>query len=80
MSFLKTALPSLAICSLALSACAGESEETTYEVDAEDVGGGELQISEAQDDAVPVDLPETPMKNVPAEGEGDMSETGEADE
>ena len=52
---------------LALAAC-GEAEETTYEADAEVVGSDdvELQMSDAEDDAVPVELPETEMTNVPA--------------
>lgn len=69
----------LACPALALAACAPEAEEdTTYEVGVEDVGGGELQVADPQPGEIPVDLPETPMKNVPAEtvGEGD----GEEDE
>lgn len=49
---------------IALAACAQEPEETTYAVDAEDVGGGELQVADPGPDDVVVDLPETPMKNV----------------
>lgn len=79
MSLLKAALPALAmpalaIPALALSACAPEEEESTYEVGVEDVGGGELQVADPQPGEVPVDLPETPMKNVPAEGEADATE------
>ena len=60
------ALPAVALL-LALAACAPEAEEKTYEVGAEDVGGGELQVADPDPDAVPVELPETPMTNVPAE-------------
>lgn len=52
----------------ALAACGGEPEQTTYETDATDVGGGELIVSEPDPDAVPVDTPDTPMTNVPDEG------------
>ena len=45
---------------LALAAC-GESEDTAYEVDATDEGGGELIVAEDQADAVEVDTPDTPM-------------------
>lgn len=62
---LRTALPLAA--ALALAAC-GAKEETTYEADAEDVGGGELIVTEQDPDAVPVDTPDTPMTNAPAEG------------
>lgn len=62
----RSVLPAAALL-LALAACAPEAEEKAYEVGAEDVGGGELQVSEADPDAVPVELPETPMTNVPAE-------------
>ena len=51
---------------LALAAC-GESEDTAYEVDATDEGGGELIVAEQQPDAVEVDTPDTPMTNVPEE-------------
>ena len=46
---------------LALAACAGEAEEPTYEVDAEDMSGGELIVTEEDAEAVPVDTPDTPM-------------------
>jgi hypothetical protein len=51
---------------LALAACA-EAEDTTYEVDATDEGGGELIVTKQQPDAVEVDTPDTPMTNVPEE-------------
>ncbi|KWV95056.1 hypothetical protein [Erythrobacter sp. AP23] len=64
--FTTAALPLAA--ALALVAC-GEAEDTTYEVGATDEGGGELIVSEEDPNAVEVDLPETPMTNVPEEGE-----------
>ena len=51
---------------LALAACA-EAEDTTYEVDATDEGGGELIVADQQPEAVEVDTPDTPMTNVPEE-------------
>lgn len=50
---------------LALAACA--EEEPTYEADAEDLSGGELQVADPDAEGVPVDLPETEMTNVPPE-------------
>lgn len=65
----KTALPLSA--ALALAAC-GSSEEpaadqtpATYSTDVEDLSGGEIIATEEDPNAVPVELPETPM--VPAE-------------
>lgn len=52
---------------LALAACAGEEDETTYEVDAEDLSGGELQVREPDPGAPEVDVPEVEMTNVPPE-------------
>ncbi len=52
----------------ALAACGAEPEETAYEVDATDEGGGELIVTQPDPDAVPVDTPDTPMTNVPEEG------------
>lgn len=72
---IRPSLPAAAILALALAACSPEAEEKTYEVGAEDVGGGELQVADPQPGDVEVDLPETPMKNVPAE---DTGTTGEA--
>ncbi|HWK40633.1 MAG TPA: hypothetical protein VNR60_01760 [Croceibacterium sp.] len=40
-------------------------KETTYVAGAEDVGGGELIVTEPTDTGVAVDLPETPMTPVP---------------
>jgi hypothetical protein len=63
-----SALPAAAAAALlALAACAPDAEEKTYEVGVEDVGGGELQVADPEAEGVPVDLPETPMVNVPAE-------------
>lgn len=58
------ALPAAAL--LSLAACVPEAEDKTYEVGVEDVGGGELQVADPEAEGVPVDLPETPMTNVPA--------------
>ncbi|MBO6527516.1 hypothetical protein [Erythrobacter sp.] len=71
--FTTAALPLAA--ALALVAC-GEAEDTTYEVGATDEGGGELIVSEEDPNAVEVDLPETPMTNVPEE---DASADAEAE-
>lgn len=61
--------------SFALAACGGEPEETTYEADATDVGGGELIVTEEDPAAVPVDTPDTPMTNVPDEEAAAADET-----
>jgi hypothetical protein len=45
----------------------GESEEPTYEAGMTDESGGELIVTDPEGTGVPVDLPETPMTNVPAE-------------
>ena len=42
-----------------------EDVEPTYEAGVTDVGGGELIVSDAAPEAVPVDVPDTPMTNVP---------------
>ncbi|MET1757073.1 hypothetical protein ABVV53_16655 [Novosphingobium sp. RD2P27] len=55
-----------AAAALPLAACGGQ-EETTYEADATDVSGGELIVTEATSPGVPVDVPDTPMTNVPPE-------------
>ncbi|AOL24797.1 hypothetical protein Ga0102493_11667 [Erythrobacter litoralis] len=67
-----TLVPALA---LALAACAGEEEERNYEVDAEDLSGGELQVREPDPNEVPVDVPEVEMTNVPPE-EAEAMEQG----
>jgi hypothetical protein len=51
---------------LSLAACGGEEAEPTYEAGVED-RSGELIVSDPAAPAVPVDLPETPMTNVPAD-------------
>ncbi len=61
----KALLPLSAALLLSLAAC-GDAEDTTVEPDVEDVSGGELIVTE-QTPAVPVDLPETEMTNVPPE-------------
>ncbi len=65
------------VISLALAACSAEPEDKNYEVGVEDVGGGELQVADPQPDDVEVDLPETPMKNVPDEGDDEGENEGE---
>lgn len=68
---------------LFLAACGGQQEERTYEVDAEDLSGGELQVRTPEEGEVPVDLPETAMTNVPpedaAEDSGAMEQDGAAE-
>lgn len=68
MSKLTGPVLALAVLALPLAAC-GEAEEdnTTYEADVEDLGGGEIQVREPVDGEVPVDLPETEMTNAPQE-------------
>lgn len=75
----KLAVPASAILALTLSACAPEPEEKSYEVGVEDVGGGELQVADPQPGEIEVNLPETPMKNVPAEAEDAEGEDAEDD-
>jgi hypothetical protein len=59
---------------MAIAGC-GQSAETSYETDVVDESGGELIVSDVDPDAVPVDLPETEMVNVPAdEGDGESAE------
>jgi hypothetical protein len=50
---------------LALAACGADEAEPTYEAGVED-RSGELIVSDPSVPAVPVDLPDTPMTNVPA--------------
>ena len=51
----------------ALTACGGEPEETQLETDIVDEGGGELIVTEEDPNAIPVELPETPMTPVPVD-------------
>ncbi len=55
---------------LSLAAC-GEQEETTYEPDAVDLSGGELQMADPEAEGVPVDLPQAEMTNVPLDEQGE---------
>jgi hypothetical protein len=72
LRFAPVLLPACA--AFALSACADE-EQRTYEADAEDLSGGDLQVGQRQAGEVPVDVPETEMTMVPpAEAEGAMAE------
>lgn len=65
----KITIPASTVIALVLTACASEPEEKEYGVGVEDVSGGELQVADPQPGEIEVDLPETPMKNVPAEAE-----------
>lgn len=59
-----------AVAALTLAACDQAEEETSYEVDAVDLSGGELQVSDPEPEAVPVTVPQTEMTNAPPpEGE-----------
>lgn len=48
----------------------GDSEEPAYEAGVADASGGELIVTDPEETGVPVNLPETPMTNVPAEQPG----------
>lgn len=63
----------------ALSLAACQSEEVEMEADAEDLSGGELITTPVDAEGVDVELPETPMTNVPAE-EMEAAAEGEAAE
>lgn len=58
---------------LSLAAC--QQEPVNLEPDVEDQSGGELIAEPVDPDAVPVDVPETPMVNVPAEESAAATET-----
>ena len=79
MKFRHAALTLTLAASFGLAACGGEPEETTYEADATDVGGGELIVTEEDPAAVPVDTPDTPMTNVPAEDAAAEETPGDAE-
>ncbi|MDJ0641595.1 MAG: hypothetical protein QNJ15_02150 [Erythrobacter sp.] len=64
----KARIPSAAILALALAACTGEAEETSYEVGATDESGGELIARDPDPEEVQVDLPETAMTPTAPEG------------
>ena len=53
------------VAALALAGCQAEETETSLEVDATDMSGGELIATPADEEAVAVDLPETPMTPEP---------------
>ena len=81
MTSLRPLMVALILPTFGLAACAPEAEEdVTYEVGVEDVGGGELQVADPQPGEVQVNLPETPMRNVPAEEAAPASEATEASE
>jgi hypothetical protein len=67
----KPHVPTTAILALALAACNGEGDQVSYDVQAEDQGGGELIARPADAEGVEVDLPDTPMTPVPPEEDGD---------
>ncbi|QFT76647.1 hypothetical protein [Erythrobacter sp. THAF29] len=75
-------IPLAAILSLGIIGCSGEQEREakTYEVGAEDLGGGELIAREVDPDEVPVDLPDTPMTPVPEEADEGSDTTAESAE
>ena len=60
---------------LALAACGSDADDTTMTTDTVDESGGELQVTQPDPDAVPVDLPETEMTNAPAEEATPAAET-----
>ncbi|MDE8654580.1 hypothetical protein [Novosphingobium album (ex Liu et al. 2023)] len=49
---------------IALAGC-GSKSEPTYAVDATDASGGELIVTDPSEPGVDVNLPKTPMTNVP---------------
>jgi len=51
---------------LGLAAC-GQEAPQDFETDVVDESGGELIVEDADAEGVDVELPETPMENVPAE-------------
>ncbi len=55
-----------AVAALGLAAC-GEQPKEEYKTDVVDESGGELIVEDADQEGVEVELPETPMTNVPAE-------------
>ena len=58
-------MPLSAALALTLAACGqAEDEDVTVEPAVEDVGGGELIVTEDDPNVVDVTLPETPMVNV----------------
>lgn len=66
MCFAKAAKAALPLAgALALAACGGEQQETTYETGVTDQSGGELIVTDPEAESVDVQLPETPMTPVP---------------
>ncbi|MCL6250114.1 hypothetical protein M3P36_03505 [Altererythrobacter sp. KTW20L] len=56
---------------LLLAACgSAEEEDVTYEAGVDDLSGGELIVTEQDGQGIPVELPRTPMTNVPLDAEG----------
>jgi len=54
-----------------LAACSNEPEPVAYEADVDDLSGGEIITVPEDTDAVPVNLPETEMTNVPLDASGE---------
>lgn len=54
-----------------------EPPKTELKVDATDVSGGELIVTEPTPGEVPVDTPDTPMTNVPPSGSASASPAAE---
>ena len=71
----KALLPLSAALLLSLAACGKKEEQTTVEPDVTDVSGGELIVAEPTPGEVPVELPTTPMTNVPPEPSASASPT-----
>lgn len=71
----ETGLTLTLVATLAVAAC-NQAEERTYEVDATDESGGELIVREVDPEAVPVEIPEVEMTNVPADEAEAGEETG----
>ncbi len=55
----------LAACPLLLLAACSKPKPTEYQADVKDESGGELIVKDADAPGVPVNLPKTPMTNVP---------------
>ena len=64
------------VATLAVAACSQAQEEKSYETNVVDESGGELIVTQPDPDAVPVDIPETEMTNVPA-ADGDQLPSGD---
>ena len=64
---------------VALAACGGDAEETTYEADVVDESGGEMIVTDPEAPAVEdQQIPETPMTPVPPGDEPTATEPAPA--